>query len=549
MEIERAKEYVENLLERLTFVNGRFQLPDGLISAKEREALALLAGVSDDGKSAIDQPQAFTAAPAIISQRITLSDDCLGSARDESGLLCIDFGTAYSKAAIWREGEEAPIPIDLGGATGGGLTTDSAAYISEGQIFFGPSAVRRHAEEADIGRALFASPKEYLTHDHARFQAHKPGLEIDPTGQFRTRDLLALYLSYLTSLVGDRAEALGVSRHVQRRFAAPGWGDAQISRTTPHFEAVSAQLKHLLIDAQILADTLPSSVWLQGLDVATARGALDALSEISSERREGANFVERSVLESVAAATGVHDQLVNSRPQVLVIDVGAGTTDIGAFKYSVTEDGAKVSAYRDGLRALRMAGNRLDDALIDLAWSHLGLAGDSQLKPIHLSKLRPTVRDLKRGLFESGAVRVDVDGFESVTIDRDEFCNCRAVTFFSRSFEEQVRAALNASGIGSRNFIDTNQPNMVVFTGGGGSLPFLREFFSKPVELEEGKAEFAIVDPIPAWVDSYSADVREVFPQLAVSAGGCSPFLPDEKGSVMDTTIASPRSIAPNYKS
>lgn len=547
MDIERAKGYVENLLDRLALVNGRFELPGGVITSKERAALALLAGLSAD-MPAHETSGPFTSAPAIISRRVTLSDDCLGSARDDSGLLCVDFGTAYSKAAVWREGEDAPIPLDLGGSSGGGLTTDSAAYITDGHIFFGPNAVRRHAEEGDITRSLFASPKEHLTHDHARFQADRPGVEIDPSNSFRTRDLLALYLGYLTFLTGERVEALGVNRHVLRRFAAPGWGDAQISKSTPHFEAVSAQLKHLLINAQILADTFPAAAWEHGLDIGTARSALDELAQISSERREGASFVERSVLESVAAATGVQDKLINSRPQVLVVDVGAGTTDIGAFKYNVNESGAKVSAYRDGLRAIRTAGNRLDDALVDLAWSKLGLAADSQLQLTHARKMRPNVRALKRGLFGDGAIRVDVDGFDSVNIEQDDFCKSKVVSYFTRTFEEQVKAALNSAGIGSRNFVETNQPNVVVFTGGGGSLPFLRDLFDKPIELAEGKATFEIKDPVPEWVDSYGSDVAEVFPQLAVSTGGCSPFLPDEKGAVSDTTIAAPRSLAPNYR-
>jgi hypothetical protein len=550
MEYEKAKELVENLLERLTSSAGRFELPGGVISAKERAAMALLAGVPVNAPTPIElAANTIPQAPAIISPRVSLSDDCLGSARDESALLCVDFGTAFSKAAVWRDGDDAPIPIDLGGAAGGGLTTDSAAFITDGHLFFGPSAVRRHAEEGDLDRALFASPKEHLTHDHARFQADKPSIEVDPTGLFRTRDLLALYLGYLTSLTGERVEVLGVNRHVLRRFAAPGWGDAQISKTTPHFEAVSAQLKHLLIDAQILADTLPSTMWREGLDVALARSALDELAAISPERRESASFVERSVLEAVAAATGVQDKLINSRPQVLVVDVGAGTTDIGTFKYNVNDEGAKVSAYRDGLRAIRTAGNRLDDALIELAWSKLGLAADSQLQLTHARKVRPAVRDLKRDLFADGDVRVNVDGFDTVTIDREQFGQTKVVSYFARTFEEQVKSALNGSGIGSRNFLQTNQPNVVVFTGGGGSLPFLRDIFKAPISLDEGDAIFEVHDPIPEWVDSYPADVATIFPQLAVSTGGCSPLLPDEKGSVTDTTIAAPRSIAPNYKS
>lgn len=40
MDHEKAKELVDNLLERLCFVGGRYELPGGMISAKEHAALA-----------------------------------------------------------------------------------------------------------------------------------------------------------------------------------------------------------------------------------------------------------------------------------------------------------------------------------------------------------------------------------------------------------------------------------------------------------------------------------------------------------------------------
>jgi molecular chaperone HscA len=381
----------------LIAVENRFELPGGILSAKEREALALLTGGATEVSADVAEQSAPVSAPALLNTAVRLSDDCLGQAAVDEHMLCVDFGTAFSKAALWLEGDDAPTPLDLGAAAGGaGLIEASTAYIADGHIFFGSAASRRFEEEGNFARQQFSSPKEYLTHDHVRFQTHRPSAAVDPTGQFRTRDLLALFLGHLTSLAADRVEALGVDRHVLRRFAAPGWGDAQISKATPHFEVVAAQLKHLLIDAQILADTISPAEWRDGIDVARAKSALDELALITAERREAATFVERPVLEAVAAATGVQDKLINRRPQVLVVDVGAGTTDIGIFKYSVIADGARVAAYRNGMRALRMAGNRLDDALVELAWSKLGLASDSQLKPTHAHQLRLRIRDLKR---------------------------------------------------------------------------------------------------------------------------------------------------------
>ena len=544
----KAKELTANLIDRFEAANGRFQLPGGVLSVGEVEALMLLAGLEPSVKSA-QAPQAPASAPTIVTAPTKLELSSLSSAKDDSGLLCIDFGTAFSKAAFWETDEDAPVPLDLGALGGAaGLVLPSAAYIVDGHVFFGQEAVLRHLNDGDFSRLLFDTPKEHLTHDHARFQSHRPSAAIDPTGLFRTRDLLALYLGYLTSLAGRRVEALGSSRLVGRRFAAPGWGNAQISKSTPHFSAVAAQLGDLLTDAQVLADTVQPDEWQDGLDVGKARSLLDALATLPARARAGAKFVERPVLEAVAAATGVQDRLVNRRPQVLVVDVGAGTTDIGAFKYRINSEGALVSAYEGGMRAIRTAGNRMDDALMALAWSKLELSSDSHMKQTHELRMRPVVRALKRDLFEQGAVEVDLDGFDLISIELPEFEGRPPVKSFRANFEAEVKASLNGAGIGSRNFQQTNEPNIAVFTGGGGQLPFLRDILSRPIELDGGPAYFEVQDPLPAWLDDYGPDVAAVFPQLAVATGGCAPNLPDERNTVRDTSVAGARSLAPNYR-
>ena len=559
MNNEVAKLLVESLVERLEPKGTKFRLPDGIISQKEREALLLLAGLDPhlpaaDASEAnptavVSQADLASASVRIVPPRFKIKDSCIDAPADASALLCIDFGTAFSKASIWLEGEDAPIPLDLGTASGtGGLLVDSSAFIDDGHLFFGPEAVRRHAALGDVSRLPFASPKELLTHDHESFHTSRPNTSIDPTGSFRSRDLLALYLAFLTAISCDRAAAHGVGPHVLRRFAAPGWSNSQVSASSPHFEHVAKQMNELLVDAQVLADSIPLSAWATGLDIGMARSALDDLGLVTADRKRLSSFVERPVLEAVAAATGVQDRLVNRRPQVLVIDVGAGTTDIGVFKYSIAEEEARVATYKNGLSALKIAGNRLDDALIDLAWSQLGYASDSQLKDTHARRMRIRVRDLKRTVFTTGATNIELDGFETVKVEQAQLEQTPAARYFAREFETAVKKALNGAGVGSRNFLQTNEPNVAVFTGGGGTLPMLRRLFDKPIELEGGNAVFEVVDPIPNWLESYGPDVRQIFPQLAVSTGGCAPHLPDERNAVLDTSVVGARSIGPMYR-
>jgi molecular chaperone HscA len=287
---------------------------------------------------------------------------------------------------------------------------------------------------------------------------------------------------------------------------------------------------------------------MNGLDVGSARKTLDDLAGVLDSQRQAVRFLEQPVLEAVAAATGVQDKLVNQRPQVVVIDVGAGTTDLGVFKYAVVEDAARVSPYKNGMRALRIAGNRLDDALIELAWNRLQLADDSQVKKMFVRRLRADVRDLKRDFMRDGRIHIEVEGFAPVDLDLDEFEAHAMVSSFVRQFESEVISALNGAGVGSKNFLESSEPNLAVFTGGGAGLPFLRRIFDRPIKLSNGEALFELRNPEPEWLELYTADVRAVFPQIAVSTGGCAPNLPDEKSAVMDTSTAHPRHLEPMYK-
>lgn len=120
--------------------------------------------------------------------------------------------------------------------------------------------------------------------------------------------------------------------------------------------------------------------------------------------------------------------------------------------------------------------------------------------------------------------------------------------FFVSRFTNSIKEALDGAGAGSRNFVQISEPNVAVFTGGGSSNPRLRSVLKEPLELAVGRAYLDVIDPVPAWVDNYGADVRATFPQLAVATGGCAPNLPDEKNSVIDTSVAGERSLAPTYR-
>lgn len=477
-----------------------------------------------------------------------LNLDCLAPRPDGLPILCLDFGTAYSKAAIWRADASNPTVLDLGDKAGGsGPMVESSVYLSNDMIYFGPEALRRYRTDNDAERKMFTSPKELLTHQPEDIETDRPEKAIDPTQRFKTRDLLILYLAYLTAVTSESLREMDIRVALPRRFAAPGWHNAQFGEPNSEFEAVARKMSSFLVDAQVLADSIAFEEWRDGIPCGVVLAHLEALARMRDERWRGCDLIQRPVLEAVAAAVGIEDNVQNKRVQVAIVDVGAGTIDVGLFAYVLTDSGTRVHPFRGGLSTFNMAGNYIDRALIALAKSRAELGHDGVVDRKLDKALRDQIRDRKRDLFETGEVAILVDGFPRITIKIDEFTSWPAIKDLVERFKADVAKAI--AGPGSSNFTGMQAENLVVFTGGGGRIPFLRKVFQKPFDVHGGeRAYFVEQDASPDWVSRAPAQQRDVFPQLAVATGGCSEGQPDEKHAVSDTVIAPRRHLAPEYK-
>jgi len=540
MDEKVAAYLVRSLLARLSPEGNNYTLGNGRISAEEVEALALFAG--ERRSEPLSTASSAPSAPALHGSSVKLDLSCL-DADSRSSHVCLDFGTAFSKAAYWSEDDDAPIPLDLGsfGDGDGTYPVQSCAYVTDGNIFFGGTAQSAFDRENNDAREIFSSPKQYLTHAFSDLDC-KASSAIDPTQSFTTGELLTLYLGYLAASASERLETLGFDRHVARRYALPGWNNAQID--TPSDSGPAYLLKSQFLKAQILADSIDAGDWQAGIGMDVARKVLDELARIEPQRLDNSTFQAQPVLEAIAASAGVHEKFQNSRPQLLVVDVGAGTTDIGVFKVATPQNRAPLAfPYKNGMAALRRAGDNVDEILVNLASSELGVSNGSQLAKIVQRKMRQRVRGWKSELFERGQVTIEVEDYDAVTIELDQFLATPQVGRFSDLFRTTVIDTLNNCGIGSRNFIDTKDQNLVVFTGGGSRLPFLTAVFEKPLALTDGPVTFEIADPEPEWAREFGPDFQRVFPQLAVATGGAAPDIPDRKSQVIDTRHAAERRV------
>src|SRR5262249_42163457 len=149
-------------------------------------------------------------------------------------ILCIDFGTAYSKAAAapagaWLSFDPRMVrPLMLNGPSGPGnpFLLDSAVFVDEDRVLFGRVAVEK-ANAAGKNRSALRSFKTILSvGDLDRALNTQASRSVDPRRHFRMRDLIVLYLAYLLAAI-DRAIAadhmLARADKISRRYAAPAW--------------------------------------------------------------------------------------------------------------------------------------------------------------------------------------------------------------------------------------------------------------------------------------------------------------------------------------
>ena len=143
--------------------------------------------------------------------------------------LCLDFGTAMSKAFAWNKDSDLPIPLRIGHAAGepasSPYTLNSAIFISRGGlVFFGQTAVN-HAAAADPEKhRAVMSIKDILTVGPMKDLQEPVPSEYDPGGHSVSyREVIALYLAFLTdsALLALRDDHNVESRNIPRSYTKP----------------------------------------------------------------------------------------------------------------------------------------------------------------------------------------------------------------------------------------------------------------------------------------------------------------------------------------
>jgi molecular chaperone DnaK (HSP70) len=450
----------------------------------------------------------------------------LAAKRSTEWIGCIDFGTALTKVALVRRMPRSHLsqqdvqPLGIGAGAQNPLLLPSIVYITDDErILFGQEAHAQLLHGEWNGRDALTSPKQYLsTRELGDLDL---GLEpgVDPTGKYRPRDLLILFLAHVLAQAGAAAARQDLPWPVPLRLARPAWDPRRAA-------AAEKILQHLVLQAAAVADELGHRLTARG-GVADADAFL-ALSLAQDDERLEKPALRRkvfelddsrgvSVLEATAAAAGsIRD---SGRRIIVVADIGGGTSDFGAF-LTGQPGSHTLSEIRGSAHVVRQAGDHLDLLLTSHILKQAHIDARNSAATAAARRLRARQRPSKESLFSEGELHVQL-GDDVVSTTLADFLADPGVKAFAArlrsSFQDALAAALACARQNSAGFI----PIEFLLTGGGHALPMVRDLVDHPgVEWPYAAA----APEIPQ--GEVSEDFRLVRPQLAVAIGGAVQDLP-----------------------
>ncbi len=422
---------------------------------------------------------------------------------------CVDFGTAFSKAAVaprgaWSRFDPAQVrPLALAGVEQGGnpFLLDSAVFVEEAEIVFGAGALVRAQEPRNAKRQALRSFKTILSApDLERALTTRATGSIDPSRNFHQRDLVVLYLAYLMHAVQTAIGAdsmLAGAGDIGWRYAAPAWRD---DRAAAHRVVERLFGEALEVRAQLGARL--------GAGIVSLTDARNALAAASASHAAGLWRMDM-VYEATAAAACSAIALAERASHVIVVDVGAGTTDIAALAGAGDLAEARVT--------LTQAGDFIDRVLLNLA-----LEASPQLKTEAQqtelwSAMATAVRDIKENLFAEGRASFRHGG-RVITITRRDLERDIAFKKFEKNLKHAYVHALKALRERARR--DKQKQILAVAVGGGAPAPFIQKLIRTPAP--GGGVRVTARPSVPEWAHApaFAGNLAPVFPQLAVAIGG-----------------------------
>ena len=419
--------------------------------------------------------------------------------------LCLDFGTSSLKAALRKTYKSEAVSLNLGlQANAEGLYNDdqsaipSAIFISKTNnlIYFGQDALLR-GQRGESYELFEISPKKWLT------ELTSVELNQHIVGGVSRKNLLSGLLSIaLESAMAQGSFDIQELLAMDLRVSHPVWPNAKTA------EELNATLKEIADEAVNLTylRTAPSSEPIKNIDEFEKRLRTSLIDHCSSKV---------DVEEPIAAAIELFDNASNSREVCVIIDVGAGTTDIGLFQSVTPDNQANLKRKLISLKSpisIYLAGDFIDLELIDA----INKASLVALNPSQLGDIKSRRRQIKETLFNSGSVTE-----YGVSIQLDDLIKRDGITLFCKTIKEAfIGRILDSKETIYTLFKTTNNPIQkidVIFAGGGANIGFLNSVIrNTEIDIHGSKIPISLRKPATAKYKNLKAPIE----RLAVSLGG-----------------------------
>lgn len=388
-----------------------------------------------------------------------------------SGALCIDFGTSSIRAVRRLPGGGIKT-LDIGRVTKSRL--DDASIRSEIHVDEHRRYIR-YGERAVIARngggapSLYeSSPKLWLKEPDRLSEAAAPGLGVS------REQLLAGLIAYGIRAAAD-ADEIGEStlRSLDIRIAHPVW-PAQVKT------AANAALARICAQARQMA-------FQRDWGTVTVTSLLEHVQTPATPRK-----VAVDVVEPVAAAAELLPNEENLVRMCIVVDVGAGTTDIGLFLSLVPDSASSVRSklYRMGQPvSVFKAGNVVDGIVLKLLEERA-----SKPSATAVADVSSRIRGIKETLFRDGFIQEL--GCDVHLKDLQSHPEAKAMAAEIRS---EFLKLVQSNSVEIAKWLDKLVHPVrcldVVMAGGGGSIDFVVKAIDKPVPIGHRTVQVKLTIP------------------------------------------------------
>jgi hypothetical protein len=439
-----------------------------------------------------------------------------------SQILCLDFGTSSLRAALLdHKGIQSVLPIGLSVRSAlddASIRSDVLLSTDGSKIYLAEDAIKLRGTQQYL--LYDASPKLWLKNPENLSKLIFPGSKI-------TREmLLTALVSYaLSACINSAKFSQEEFKKLDIRMSHPIWDKSVAAK-------VNSLYKNILSTAIKLAPEIKNGV-ISSEIFASKYLELD-------DKKQKNNAIQIEVLEPIAAALTLFPSQDNIPRICTVIDIGAGTTDIGIFKVLYPDESSdkKRSLIPIGKAvSLFSAGNAIDEILLDHIISESTkenqtkelktrirqikerLFPDSTKKPKEdqIKELKTRIRQIKERLFSVGMVtELGVNLMLTDFIKNPKLKNMYA----------QIKATIQNCLSEPDNY-DTLEPFFrirninqldIVMGGGGGSLTFI----TTPLKSEQFKFgnNFLSVNILEANTELGIPLFNASMERLAVALGG-----------------------------